>query len=135
VLLSARFVQDCTSANNFEFCDVAELSEGDSADIYFQLIDVNLDKALDGYSPAGRRYVPLTGAVLSCTLENIDDAIKITRYATNPFPLDDRSIWKISILASDKIKGTSNLRLILTEGASIKHGVVKSGVRIHPSSC
>jgi hypothetical protein len=134
MLLSARFLTDCTGVNSYEYTDVSESSQGDSADIYFQLIDMTVDKSLDGFVPAGRRYIPASGAILQCAIENINDAIKITRYATNPFA-DDRSIWKISLLASDPIRGTSNLRLVLTEGTVVRNGVVKNGIRIHPNTC
>lgn len=133
-LLSARWLNDCQNVNSYEMADVAELSEGDTQTLYFQLIDINLDKAIDGHMPAGRRYITAPGATLQCVIENIDDAKKITRYATVPFS-NDTSIWKISILSTDQIRGTSNLRLTLTEGVEIKHGVIKSGIRVHSSSC
>jgi hypothetical protein len=134
MLLSARIITDVQNANSYEHTDVAEISEGDNADIWFQLVDISLDKSLDGFQPAGRRYITAAGATLQCVIENINDAKVITRYATAPFA-GDTSMWKISVLSSDGIRGTSNLRLTLTEDTSIKHGVVKNGIRIHPNSC
>ena len=135
MLLSARFLTDVASINSWEYADVIEFTEGDSITFYFQLIDLNKDKNIDGFVPAGKRYISASGAVLQCTIENLDDEKIITRNATLAFPSDDRSIWKITILTSDKIRGTANLRLKLTEGTTISSGLVKNGLRIHSLTC
>jgi hypothetical protein len=127
--LSARFLNDVTSVNSFEFAETSEFTLGDPADVYFQLIDSTLDKSINGFFPTGRRYIPVSGATLQCVAENIDITRKITRYATNPFA-DDRSIWKLSFLASDLLEGTCNLKLTLTEGSVVRTGIVVDGLRI-----
>ena len=134
MLLSARFLNDVANVNSFEHADVAEFTEGDPASVYFQLIDASLDKVVDGYVPAGRRYVPAVGATLQCTVESLDDAKQIVRLATQPFS-NDGSIWKLDFLSTDKIRGTANLRLKLTEGAVIRTGVVKNAFRIQSATC
>lgn len=134
MLLSARFLNDVANVNSFEYADVAEFTEGDPASVYFQLIDASLDKSLDGFVPAGRRYVPAAGATLQVTVETIDDAKVITRQATQPFA-NDGSVWKLDFLASDKIRGTANLRLKLTEGSVTRTGLVKNGLRIASATC
>ncbi len=134
MLLSARFLNDVANVNSFEHADVAEFTEGDPASVYFQLIDASLDKVVDGYVPAGRRYVPAIGATLQCTVESLDDAKQIVRLATQPFS-NDGSIWKLDFLSSDKIRGTANLRLKLTEGGVIRTGVVKNAFRIQSATC
>jgi hypothetical protein len=129
MLLSARFLNDVANVNSFEYAQVGQFTKGEATSIYFQLIDESLDGALKGFAPAGRRYVPATGATLSVVVNSIDDAKKITRVATNPFP-DDRSIWKLDFLATDTISGTATLQLTLTEGSVVRKGIVKNGLRI-----
>ena len=134
MLLSARFLNDVANVNSFEYADVAEFTEGDPAAVYFQLIDASLDKPGEGFVPSGRRYVPASGATLQVTIESVDDAKEIVRTATQPVA-NDGSIWKVDFLATDKIRGTANMRLRLTEGAVIRSGLVKSGFRIHSLTC
>lgn len=131
MILGARFLKDVASVNSYAYDEVAGFTEGDVTSVYFQLIDANLDKSTQGFQPAGRRIIPATGATLSCVVQNLDSAIQVTRYATNPFP-DDRSIWKLDFFNTDKIRGTSNLKLALSEGASVTRGLVKNGFRIQP---
>jgi hypothetical protein len=138
MLLSARALVDVASANSFEHSEVLEFTVGDAGDVYFQLVDASLDKSVHGYVPPGRRYIPASGATLQCTVESIDDAKKIVRYATAPFA-GDQSIWKLSFLATDTIKGTANIRLKLTEPAGesslIRQGVAKASLRIYSDTC
>lgn len=135
MLLSARILNNVASINSFEWADEAEFTQGDTVDIYFQLIDASLDKAVRGYQPAGRRYMPAAGATLSCKLDNIDDNIALTRAASQPFPLDP-SIWKMNVLAADKIVGTCALVLTLTEtDPKITRGRVEAAVLIRSQSC
>lgn len=134
MLLSARFLNDVANVNSFEYADVAEFTEGDPAAVYIQLIDASLDKSLEGFVPAGRRYVPAVGATLQCTVESLDDSKQIVRMATQPFS-SDGSVWKLDFLATDKIRGTANIRLKLTEGSVVRNGLVKSGLRIHSLTC
>jgi hypothetical protein len=129
MILSARFLNDVNNINSFQTVEVGQFTEGDSASVFFQLIDSTLDLANKGFNPPGRRFIPATGATLQVIVDSIDDSKKITRSATNPFP-DDRSIWKLDFLASDKISGTANFQLVLTEGSAVRRGVVKSGMRI-----
>lgn len=131
--LSARVLKDVQSVNSFEADTELSWTEGDTLDIHLQLIDVSLDRALQGFQPEGRRYVPAAGATLSCVIENIDDAKKITRLASQPFA-NDGSIWRLSILATDVIRGTPQLRLTLTEGTKVTRGLVRLALKIHPRS-
>jgi hypothetical protein len=131
--LSARVLKDVQSVNSFEPDTELSWTEGDTLDVHLQLIDVSLDRALQGFQPEGRRYVPTAGATLSCVIENIDDAKKITRLATQPFA-NDGSIWRLNILSTDVIRGTPQLRLTLTEGTKVTRGLVRLALKIHPRS-
>jgi len=132
MLLSARMLDSVGSVNIFEYVDQVSFMEGDTVDLFFQLIDLSKDKAINQFKPAGRRYIPVAGATMSVVLDNIDDDIKVTRVATQPFA-GDPSIWKVSVLASDKIRGTVALSITLTESGVVKRGRVETAVAISPS--
>lgn len=133
MILSARFLTNVGSVNDFQYEQQAEFVEGDAFDIYFQLIDASRDRTEDGFKPSGRRYMPAAGALLTAVVDNIDAARQISRSCTQPFP-QDPSIWRMSIMASDGIKGTSNLKLTLVESGVTKRGLVKVALRAYPNS-
>lgn len=133
MLLSARMLKDVAGVNSYEYDTQVQWTEGDTTTIYFQLIDSSLDNSSQGFQPPGRRFVPAAGATMSVTLENIDDARKLTRLATQPFA-NDGSIWALQIQASDKIRGTPQLRMTLTQAGVVTSGLVKNALKIHPKS-
>lgn len=120
--LSARILTSVGNVNAFDYADVAEFTEGDGPTIYFQLIDASLDKDM---RPAGRRYVPAAGAMLEVVIHNIDDAKRVTRFASQPFA-NDPSIWMVVLQATDAVRGTCSMKLTLTEGARTTRGVAES---------
>jgi hypothetical protein len=135
MLLSARMLNNVASVNAFSWTDEVEFTQGDATDIYFQLIDATLDKPVYGFKPGGRRYMPAAAATLSVTINNIDDAVAITRIAVQPFA-QDPSIWRVSVLNSDKIVGTCALMLALNETGKLTTGILQSAVLIHsPGNC
>ena len=114
MLLSGRMLKDVANVNSFEMADTVSMTEGDAIDVYFQLIDKTLDLPQQFYSPAGRRYMPVTGSSLQVVVHSIDDAKSVTRYASQAFT-NDGSIWKLTLLPTDQLKGTYTLKLTLTE--------------------
>jgi hypothetical protein len=133
MLLSARMLQDVASVNSYELTEEVEFTQGDTVDIYFQLVDASLDKAVKGFVPSGRRYVPAAGATLSVKLDNIDDNIQVTRAASQPFA-NDSSIWKVSVLSTDRIIGTCAMVLTLTEAGKVTRGRIEAVVLIRSQS-
>jgi len=131
MLLSCRILQDVSGVNSFEYTSQAEWTEGCPTTLYIQLINASLDKANQGFNPPGRRYMPASGATLSVTLESIDDNKQVTKTATNPYA-SDTSIWAVSILSTDTIRGSPQIRLTLTEGSVITSGLLKCAVKIWP---
>lgn len=131
MLLSARMLTDVQSVNSFEQVDQVEFMEGDSLFVFFQLVDSTLDRSDQGFMPSGRRYVPASGSTLQVVLDNIDDAKRVTRNAVQAFPTLDGSIWKVQILPTDKIGGTVQMKLTLSEGGTIKKSLVKGALRVH----
>lgn len=134
MLLSARPLKDVATVNSFEVDSSVDWTEGDTLTLYFQLIDASLDVSSQGFNPAGRRFCPPATSTLTVTLENIDDARKLVRTASQPFP-EDLSIWSIPILVTDKVRGTPQMRLTLTmPGAKVVYGVVKNLFRVQSAT-
>lgn len=134
MLLSADFLKDVCGVNSFEYTPTVEWTETDALTLTIQLIDASLDTAAQGYWPPGRRYVPAAGSTLSVVIENIDDAKKVTRAAVQPFA-QDGSVWQVQIFATDKCRGTPQIRLTLVEPTKTTYGLIKAGkVRIHPKT-
>lgn len=128
MLLRARMLNAVASVNAFEVVQQVQFTQGDTIDVYFQLIDATLDPA-PRYIPAGRRYMPAVGALLTVRLDNIDDNIQVTRSATQPFA-QDPSIWKVTVVGTDAIVGTCALVLTLTESGKVTRGRTEAAVEI-----
>lgn len=133
MLLSARILKDVCDVNSFEADTQASWTEGDQLTLYIQLIDASLDLATQGFNPSGRRYIPASGSTLQIVLEDLDDAKKLTRLAAQPFA-NDGSIWTVSILSTDKIRGSPQMRLTLTEPGKTTRGILKNAIKIYSTS-
>lgn len=130
MLLSARMLNAVTSVNDFEVVQAVQFTQGDTVDVYFQLVDVTKDRSAQGFSPTGRRYVPASGATLTAKLDNIDDLVSVSRAATQPYPTADPSIWRLSITATDKIIGTCALAITLTEAGVVTRGRLEAAALV-----
>jgi len=133
MLLSCRILQDAVTVNSFEYASQVSWTEGSPQVVTFQLIDASLDTSIQGFNPPGRRYMPDSGATLQVTLESIDEAKRVTKTAYNPFA-SDTSIWAISILSTDTIRGAPQMRLVLTEGSDVTYGLAKCSIKIWPNN-
>lgn len=129
MLLSARMLVDVASVNSYEPADSVRLTENDTVDVYFQLIDKSLDLPSQGFWPSGRRFVPAANATLQVTAQSIDGAKTIVRYASQPYS-QDGSIWRLSILATDQVKGTYAFQLNLVEAGRSTRGVVQQAISV-----
>ncbi len=117
MLLSCRFLTDVSNINSFEYASAAEIAEGDDQTLYFQLVDSSVDRPEQGFQPSGRRYVPADGATLTVTFVNVDDAKQFIRSADHPYE-GDTSIWSVPLLSTDPLKGTTSLKMVLTQDTS-----------------
>lgn len=121
MLLSALMLNGLCDINHWEFVQTLETTQGSAPDIYFQLIDASVNKTKD---PLGRRYIAGAGATLQVVIQDIDTAVTVTKYATQPYA-DDKSIWKISFnpvtdsVAIAGLVGTYALKLLLTEPGTV----------------
>lgn len=127
--LSARILENVSGVNSFDYANQASMTEGDAPLVYFELVDLKKDRADLGFVPAGRRYIPAAGATLTVILDNIDDARRITRAATQPFP-NAPSIWAVQLLAADQIRGTVNMKLSLVEGVKTTKGLLQAAIAV-----
>lgn len=133
MILSARFLTNVGSVNDFGYTQNVEFTEGDAVDVYFQLIDSTKDQGAEGFKPSGRRFMPASGATLTALVDNIDTAKQVTRSCTQPYA-NDPSIWLLTLLATDAIKGTANLKLTLVESSVTRRALVKNAIRVYPAS-
>lgn len=127
--ISARILDNVSDVNSYTAVRRLELTEGDLPKIYVMLVDASKDRAEDGFFPGGRRYMPAAGSMLSITLDHIDTARKLTRVATQPFPLDP-SIWMIELMPTDKVLGTVNMILSLTESGKTSKGLIQNAIGV-----
>lgn len=127
MLLSARPLRDVADVNHFRVADEWQMSEGDASPLFLQLIDKSTDLAEEGFKPPFRRYAPQVGATLQITFESLNVCKNIVRYATQPF-VQDLSIWKITLLPTDPIRGTVTMRMKLTEGSTVTYGTLQPAI-------
>lgn len=97
-----RLLDSVLNANNFCPVNQLEYSQGSGDSIYFQLIQ---DKSAKCEDCDLLRWLPSSGATMQFTFDNIDQSAKITRTGIMVFASDDRSIWKVDMMQTDKING------------------------------
>lgn len=127
-MLGCRFMHDVQSVNAYRYTSVVTGQEGDPLNVWFQLVDAELTD--QDYGPVGRRYVPAAGATLLVEIKNVDDDRVISRYASQPYSTDDRSIWRLATTAADALAGTCSLAFTLTEGTVVTHWYVNGAIRM-----
>lgn len=128
MLLGARFIDSSGTVNDVDYLDRFAMNQGDAATFYLQLVDASKNKS---GKPQGMRYIPASGATLQVKLLNLNSAKTYTKAATQPFP-GDLSMWSFSVAATDDIKGTVNIQIILTEGAVVRKALIKGAFQVYP---
>lgn len=125
--LSFELLTNVSNVNTFQSATEITFSKGQAIDIYFRLVDT--DKKESAYDTTYLRYLPQgsTTNTVKVDLSNIDDAKKISRYASAAYATDT-SMWKLSLTAADAVVGTVSMKVTLTEtsGAS---SVVKTAYK------
>lgn len=127
--LSVRFLSNVANVNSYIYIDRPTFYEGDSADVYFQLVDKELDTPAFNYYPPYRRFVPAAGTTLIITLMSLDSTKIVTKAAIQPF-IGDASIWKFSVSPSDKLKGSVNMRIQLNQGGIITNTLIQPAINV-----
>ena len=129
--LGARILRDVANVNVFRVAERGAFTEGDTVNVYFQLMDQSVDLPTEGFNPPYRRFVPAAGATLSVVLESLDMDKKVTRSCTQPFS-QDPSIWMLSVLNTDKIRGTVTMSLVLTQSGVATRGRLQPALDVLP---
>ena len=106
-----RLLEDVNSFNSFCEVEKFEHVNGNQEDIYFRLVQ---KKSTDCEECNSLRYLPAAGSTITVEFDNIDQASVVSRAATQAYPNDDRSVWKVTVLAGEKISGA--MKIMLTEG-------------------
>lgn len=127
--LSTRFLSNVANVNSFIYVDRPTFTEGDTSDVYLQLIDKELDTPAFNYYPPYRRFVPIAGSTLIVVLMSLDSTRVVTKAATQPF-VGDSSIWKFSVTPSDRLRGSVNMRIQLNQGGIITNALIQPAINI-----
>lgn len=127
--LSVRFLSNVANVNSFIYIDRPTFTEGDTSDVYFQLVDKELDTPTFNFYPPYRRFVPIVGSTVIVTLMSLDSTRVVTKAATQPF-VGDSSMWKFGITPSDKLRGSVNMRLQLSQGGVITNALIQPAINI-----
>lgn len=138
--LNTKILKNIAGVNNWSYTDQASVQEGQSNDIYFQLVDYDQipgnDKSV-ALPDSPLRYMPLgTIVTLSATFPSIDSAQEFSVIGTQPFP-QDKSIWKVTLL-STQLPKSGNFKIKLTEDGVDKNILAKNAVSVdllNVSSC
>jgi hypothetical protein len=115
--LSARILDNVANVNNWDHVSEAHISEGEVSSFHFQIINKSKDDI---------RY--LTQAVaysVTVSFPSIDDAEDFDVIATQPFS-DDKSIWKVSLAASQVPSSGAFVVAIVEDGVERKFKVDQS---------
>lgn len=106
-----KLLESVHNYNDFYEVDKFEHVNGNQQDIFFRLIQ---KRATDGPDPSNLRWMPSSLVVVSVQFDSIDSALVINRLATMVFPSDDRSVFKVTVLAGETINGA--MKVTLTDG-------------------
>ena len=118
MVLIFKLLDDVKDVNNFTKVESLQLVRGNAADVYFRL-----EQEIPNRSDL--RYLPQSGATVQVTFDHIDSGKVVSRVAVQPFPSDDRSVWKVSILATDML-AFNTMQVVLTEGSTVRTVIGRS---------
>ena len=115
--LSARILENVANINNWDIADEATLQDGEINTFHIQLLN---------HSKEDIRYITEAAiySVKVCFL-SIDDAQEIEVSASQPFT-DDKSIWKVSLTASQTPKSGAFIIKLTENGVERKIKVEQS---------
>lgn len=132
--IGAKVLKNVVDINHWQHASQAHLAEGQSNEIYIQLVDYDWStKSTAEQSPAFPQY-PIryisSATVVSVVAKflSIDDAEEFEITATQPFA-DDKSIFKFS-LTSSQIPNAGNMVVELTEDAILRSFVVQQAITV-----
>lgn len=132
--LSAKIMKNVLDVNHWQHSNQAHISEGQSNDIYVQLVDLEWStKSSPEQSVAFMQY-PIryisqaTSITVKAKFLSIDDAQEFEITATQPFA-QDKSIFKFS-LTSSQIPNAGNMIISINEDGVEKSFVIKQAIEV-----
>lgn len=130
--LNVKILKNVANVNHWQYANQASLQEGQSNEIYVQLVDYDMiagnDKSVS-LPENPLRYIPQgTVVTLQATFPSINDAEQFTINGTQPFA-DDKSIWKFSLTAN-QLPRSGNFKLVLTEDGNPKNIIGKDSIKV-----
>ena len=128
--LNAKILKNVADVNNWQYATQASVQEGQSNEIYLQLVDFDKVPGNDKSTVLPEnplRYISQAAvAALEASFSSIDTAQEFTVIGTQPFA-DDKSIWKL-ILLPTQLPKSGNFKLKLTEDGNMKSILVKNSL-------
>lgn len=133
--LGIQLLKNVSSVNSFDVTRQLSLSRGETFDLFFRLVDLD---------QGGLRYIPGSGADVFVeipqfpeaypTINNVrdvrDDSIR--RNAVGAYP-EDRSMWKLPLLAEDTaVMTTTSIRVTVTDGSEVKIAKLDLAIIVDP---
>ncbi len=106
-----RLLENVKDFNTFREVQQFEHVNGSQQDLYFRIIQVEADSKPD---QDRLRWIPSAGATVQFRFDSIDQAQVVTRSGTMVYPTEDRSVFKVTILAAENISGS--VTMTLTDG-------------------
>ncbi len=132
--LNARIMKNIVDLNHWQHADVAHIAEGESNDIYIQLVDKDWStkpspEKSGAFVEFPIRYISkATTITVTAKFLSIDDALGFEIEATQPFA-EDKSIFKFS-LTSSQIPNAGNLVISVDEDGNVKTFVIKQAIEV-----
>jgi len=134
--LGLVILNNSSSLNNLTYLNQAQINPGENYSVFFQLVDLDQPLGSTAYPNAPpSRYMPISGAYMTATMNSYNNANVINKTPTNPFPADDRSIWSFTLNTCDTQRvGGVNLNITLVEGTKVSKAVGQGVIVVGPSS-
>lgn len=111
MVLVFKLLDEVRDFNTFVEVDRKKIVKGNPTSVYIRIMQDKSDteKAL-------LRFIPQSGATVTVKFNHIDSEKVLIRPATMPYP-EDRSIWKVDLLATDTNISYSDIYVTLTQGS------------------
>ena len=132
--LGAKILKNVIDVNHWQHANQAHVVEGQSNDIYIQLLDLDWStKSSAEKSPSFHefpiRYMSqATTIIVKASFMSIDDSEEFEVTATQPFA-DDKSIYKFA-LTSSQIPNAGNVTIIVDEDGTERSFLIKQAIEV-----
>lgn len=107
-------LKNYNNVNSFQEVTEISLQQGNPTILYFRIVDLDQSPGDDRYF----RFVPSSNATMTITLNDLDTNNIVTKVATMVASADDRSIWSIPILATDRFTKNSLIATLTTSSVT-----------------